>query len=283
MVTNLSNDKEVSFAEKIIVTRLKEGRGQGAGKKYRPFINVHDFPSLGRIHRLPSATVGRIHHLLSDLEHHVFCLLDWYPEIIDIREQFPIPRDESRCIAEKLGVAHPSYNQIDQVMTTDFLVTVNSDGVVQQRAISVKYAKDLEKSRVIEKLELERRYWEERDVSYYIVTEHEIPKTLLDNIKWFRPFLTNQEYDLQTAHAHFLSLNDYFTRFPRKRISEITQLLDDHHNLEAGSHLAILRHLLAQRAFTFDLVNMSVKGLTGADLIPCPHWIAREYEYVTGE
>jgi len=70
-------------AEKKIKTRLAQGRGAGAGRDYQPFLHVRDVPSQGRSHRLPSATVGRVHHLLSDLELHVFLQLDWHEHVID--------------------------------------------------------------------------------------------------------------------------------------------------------------------------------------------------------
>ena len=32
---------------------LKEGRGQGSGKDYKPWITIQDFPSKGRVSRTP--------------------------------------------------------------------------------------------------------------------------------------------------------------------------------------------------------------------------------------
>ena len=42
---------------------LKEGRGQGTGADYKPWIYIHDFPSRGISARIPGRTTGRIHHL----------------------------------------------------------------------------------------------------------------------------------------------------------------------------------------------------------------------------
>lgn len=49
-----------------IIKRFKEGRGQGYGKHYKPFLTVRDVLSKGRVHRRPSITHGRVVHLLSD-------------------------------------------------------------------------------------------------------------------------------------------------------------------------------------------------------------------------
>lgn len=120
-----NQSKHVELAERIIAGRFKEGRGQGVGRDYLPFLTVRDVPSKGRVHRLPSATVGRVHHLLSDLEHQVFCQLDWHSQVLDIREQFPIAREDTRVLAGRLGIAHPSVQGVDQVVTTDFIVDLN--------------------------------------------------------------------------------------------------------------------------------------------------------------
>lgn len=275
--------KRIELAEKAIAKRFKEGRGSGTGRDYLPFLTVRDVPSTGRVHRLPSVTVGRVHHLLSDLEHHVFCQLDWHPEIVDIREQFPIALKDSRELAERLGIIHPSYAGVDQVVTTDFIVDMNRAGKVFRKAISAKYAADLDDPRVIEKLELERRYWLEKDIPFCIVTEHEIPRRLVENIEWMRKFLTSYEFNAVELKDYFAIFNDVKRFYPTHKIPSITNKLDDDYNVEAGTHLSVLRHLLAQRAFSFDMLNRSVKTFVWDDLIPSEHWQAERYEYVVGE
>lgn len=76
---------------------LKEGRGQGHGKDYRPWLTVQDVSSLGRSSRIHSCKTDREHHLLSDLETALFLLLDWSGVVTDIREQFPLDRDATYC------------------------------------------------------------------------------------------------------------------------------------------------------------------------------------------
>ena len=65
-----------SFSEVQIACRIKEGRGQGHGKDYIPWLTVQEVPSSGRSHRIYSHKTGRVHHLLSDLELAVFLSLD---------------------------------------------------------------------------------------------------------------------------------------------------------------------------------------------------------------
>jgi TnsA endonuclease N terminal len=156
--------------ERRIAKLVKEGRGAGSGPTYLPWIKIHDFSSLGRVHRCVSAKSGREMHLLSDGESDLFLQLDASPLVADIREQFPLDRASTIVIAEDLGHRHPMANGVHTVMTTDLLVTWAKGGL---RAIAVKTPSDLEKRRVHEKLEIERVYWERRDVpwSLYVALE----------------------------------------------------------------------------------------------------------------
>ena len=52
----------------------------------------------------------RIHHLLSDLEFAAFLLLDNNPSVTDIREQFPLIRDDTRDIARENNLFDPANN-----------------------------------------------------------------------------------------------------------------------------------------------------------------------------
>ena len=102
--------------------RLKDGRGQGQGSDYKPFIYTRDVSSLGRSHRLPGSKTRRLHHLLSDLELAIFLTLDRSPHVTDIREQFPMRVEDTVRIAEELGLPHGRYKGTPQVLTSDFLV-----------------------------------------------------------------------------------------------------------------------------------------------------------------
>ncbi|ECM6197551.1 MULTISPECIES: transposase [Enterobacteriaceae] len=71
-----------SFSEVQIARRIKEGRGQGHGKDYIPWLTVQEVPSSGRSHRIYSHKTGRVHHLLSDLELAVFLSLEWESSVL---------------------------------------------------------------------------------------------------------------------------------------------------------------------------------------------------------
>ena len=84
------------FDEAKIARFLKEGRGAGRGPSYKPWLTIQDVPSHGRSHRFVGRVTGRLHHLLSDLEYRTLLIYDWSRIVTDIREQFPLDRDDTR-------------------------------------------------------------------------------------------------------------------------------------------------------------------------------------------
>jgi len=271
-------------AEKRIKTRLDQGRGAGAGRDYQSFLHVRDVPSKGRSHRLPSATVGRIHHLLSDLELHVFMQLDWHKNVIDIREQFPLPMEASQKIAAEMSIAHPSYQGTGEVVTTDFLVDLMEyAGKITRRAISAKYVKDLDDPRVIEKFKLERRYWESKNIPFSIITEREIPELLRKNVQWFYPYINHFVLEDSEQHACFQVFLTALQRHPSMKLTLVMSQLDDIHNTDPGTHLSLMRHFMAQRAFFFDMEKLTVQNLRAMDVHSSESWLQEDYEYAIGE
>lgn len=165
---------------------LKEGRGQGELADYKPWIKISDISSSGRSHRVFGHKTKRTHHLLSDLELATFLFLEWSPTVLDIREQFPLNYDDTLIIAEEKQVKHPSVRGDIHIMTSDFYV-VSSNENYSQFVLQAKYSKDLDDIRTIEKLEIERHYWQSKGIPWQIITEKDILMDIQNNIKWGRP------------------------------------------------------------------------------------------------
>jgi len=186
---------------------LREKRGQGSGANYKPWIKVQDLPSLGRSTRVHSVKTARTRHFLSDLETNYFYLFDWREKVIDIREQYPLQRQSTLDIAKTQGIKHQQdkYSKEYIDLTTDFLLTLlDSNGNHIYSAITVKYSKDLNNERVLEKFEIERRYWELKNVEWRIVTELDLPQVLVENIKWCRSFMNKNSIKIDQAQIAFI-------------------------------------------------------------------------------
>ncbi len=53
-------------------------------------------------------------------------------------------------------------------------------------AICAKYSRDLEKRRTLEKIHIEKKFWEKEGINFKIFTEKDINIVLLNNILYFR-------------------------------------------------------------------------------------------------
>lgn len=270
-----------NFLEPAILKRLqKEKRGQGIGKHYKPFLTVRDVPSKGRVHRRPALTHNRIVHLLSDLELAAFLIFDWQHSVIDIREQFPLNPEATISAAKRLGIKHPSYRGITQVMTTDLLVDFNSDGQHQSKAISVKYAHDLEDERTIEKLELERRFWEGEGIEWFIFTEQEVPVLLVKNIRWLTPHMHSYDLDDSQRMLVFENILQLLEANQEEKLPMVLSELDQKQGLERGTNLNYFRHLSAQNAFQWDMQNYLHTSLKAKNIIASEYWLGKDVQYV---
>jgi len=249
--------RERKSTRKVIDKRLKQGRGQGRGADYQPYLRVQDVPSQGLATRIRGWKTGREHHFLSLLECHYFFLLEWSPLIVDIREQFPLDLDETRAIAADLGIRHPTDPRTREpvVMTTDFVNTIRRPIGVIEHARTLKYAKDLANSRVMEKFEIERVYWTAREVDWGIVTELDIDSAVVENIKWAHPFhdistLAPLTADLISSIADVLTPRALAEDLP---LRDLTAMCDEQFGLADGASLTVVRHLLATRRWQVDM------------------------------
>jgi hypothetical protein len=237
---------------------LKEGRGQGHGMDYRPWLTIQDVSSLGLSSRILGCKTGRDHHLLSKGEAGLFLLLDWSDSVTDIREQYPLDRDETRRIASEIGVRHPvdAVSKTEIVMTTDFLVDVQSDSGNAQFARSVKIAVDLDDARTLEKQEVERRYWKMKGVDWGIVTDKELPVQRIKNLQWLHELYSLK--DMTEPHPGYWDTRcvRFLTYLPQAAgmsVKQFVRLLEDTQGFAVGEALKILRHLAANKRITIDL------------------------------
>ena len=231
---------------------LREGRGQGAGAGYKPWIIIHDFSSVGFASRVVGTKAGRIHHLMSNLELYLFYLLDWSDDILDIREQYPLADFVKAIeIAETAGIPYPydPKSGFPYVMTSDFFIETKQGAKV----LSVKPSSELSKPRVREKLEIERRYWREHGISWSIITEREINRTKARNIEWLA-----QSKDLRVFGIHEYLMSDcirYFLELycaGRSPLPAIIAEVENEFNFGAGIGVNIFKYLAYWKLIAFD-------------------------------
>lgn len=235
---------------KHYIQYLKEGRGQGTGAAYKPFITIHDFPSRGVSARIPGQTTGRIHHLLSRNEEYYFYLLDYDPDVLDIREQFPLRLSETLEIANKLNIRHPKIGSFPYPITTDFLIT-RQDGL---HARTVKLTSELDNLRTLEKFTIERNYWEGKKVDWKIVTEKQINRDRARNLHWLHSGKTVAELipDPKIRENAASRLSELIDE-KMYTFADIIEIIECAFSLSYGSGIALLKDLIRSGRFHMDL------------------------------
>ncbi len=252
-----------STSGEAIQKRVREGRGQNEHDEYLPWLTPRDVPGRGRPSRHKGWKTGRPHYLLSKLEKRYHNTLEWSKIVTDIREQYPLLQlEETLDIAKQCGFDHPAIqNKNDPkirdpiVMTTDFLITLMIDGKRVERARTVKYADDLQSPRVLQKLEIERRYWEARGISWGIVTEHEIPGVLADNVEILYPF-RYLDADSRYSRRELYSAATALTQAVRESTLSLRHLAFDYDTIlgfDPGTCLSIAYFLIANRYWEIDM------------------------------
>ncbi len=141
---------------------IRQGYGQGSGTDYKPWLRVSDVKSTGLSTKIKGITSPRTHHFVSSVETQFFYFAEHDPSVVDIREQFPLlPLILSIRIASELGIKHPMVpgTSVENVMTTDFLLTVLTSTGEGYVAVSAKPRDQLSDKRTMEKQEIERQWW----------------------------------------------------------------------------------------------------------------------------
>ncbi|RUN77633.1 heteromeric transposase endonuclease subunit TnsA [Sphingomonas sp. TF3] len=253
-----------ALSERKISRWTKEARGLGRGASYRPWLTMHDVPSHGLSVRVLGVTTGRIHQLLSGVERAVFLECDWSHAVTDIREQFPLPRDVTRRIAQEMGVVHPADGRVDVVMTTDLLLDVNGvdqdlsfelpPGTGRRRlAISIKSREEQLTLRERDKLEIERRYWRGLGITWLLLFLDDIPEDQWRKLMWLHEWFT-LDFMGEDAARLFRAKCDrvlvHLACAQDQRAGGFMERVDADEQWTPGTTLAAIRHLAANGRVT---------------------------------
>ena len=232
---------------------LHEGRGQGEGPVYIPWIRIQDFASKGVVSRVKGRKARRIHHLMSNNELAYFYLLDWSDNVLDIREQYPmLDLEYAMDMAAQAGIKYPKDNVsgYPYVMTSDFLITTKQ-GV---KARTVKLSSELTNPRTVEKLEIERRYWASKNVDWKLVTENEISYRKAKNIEWL---YSAQDFNAaKDLHNTIESAVDMIIRLfncHEFTIIQITEIVEGIFLLAEGLGLLLFKYLALNKIICLDI------------------------------
>lgn len=253
--------RPIKWTEKKIQSLEVAGHGRGIGQNYKPWLSVSNVSSLGRSRRVFSHKTGRTHELLSDVEYRLFLVLEWMPEVVDIREQYPLNREMTLTIAQKLGLRHPYYpgTQVATVMTVDFIATRLVAGVKSMMALNAKRDEEASDEHSMRKLEIQREYFELSDVPHHAIFHSRIPRKKTDNIDWIRSALVKPG-EIEPRPGFFSGLTARMTaelsQPPPDQSTPLSQYcltFDERHGLERGIGLRVAQMLMFERILKIDL------------------------------
>lgn len=249
--------RRYQFDEAKVQKYIAEGRGQGEGAHYRPWLRIHDVPSKGRVHRVFGDKTGRIHHFLSDGEYRFFVQSEWDDAVTDVREQFPLDRELTYRIARRLGIRHPTTTDgTPYVMTTDFLLVLGEGTTRRILARTYKPSSEIAKERVAEKLAIEERYWAEQSIDWRVATEKDVDLTLVRNVERLRPFASMLSCMGSLACAIDQLADEIFRSVADgagKQLLALSQQLDESYGKPRGTSMDVVKHLLATKRIITDM------------------------------
>jgi hypothetical protein len=229
---------------------LREGRGRGDGPGYTPWIRIQDFASKGVVSRVKGRKSGRVHHLMSNNELAYFYLLDWSDNVLDIREQYPLlDLDCAMNAATGAGIKYPTdkVSGYPYVMTCDFLITT-AEGL---KARTVKLSSELNNPRTIEKLEVERRYWNEKGIEWKLVTESEISFQKAENIEFLYAAAYSDVCENIPTTAVNLLRRLYEETF--LSVTEISKIVEREFFLRCGLGLMLFKYLALNKIIAISM------------------------------
>jgi len=232
----------------------------GERSQYKSALAVQDFPSKGWSHRVFGQTKGRMYQLMSDGEYLTFCNYDFSQRYYDIEEQVDlIEISKAQLIAQKAGIRYPVDPETKEPVRiiADFVLTRIVGGRMVKCVRSFKYVQDLNSSRTLEKLELERLVCQAVDIpDYGITTERQFPQPRTENLAQIYEFGNYTLQDADISLDRFRAVVTFLTTRVQKHdrpLVDITTEADNRLGNEPGTALPIAWHLIARRRWIVDI------------------------------
>ncbi|MFS0756117.1 TnsA endonuclease N-terminal domain-containing protein [Noviherbaspirillum sp. 1P10PC] len=204
--------------------RLKRGFGLGAGVAYHPWLRVRDVPSIGTSGNPKGIKVSRIYHLLSTPERVFFHLLDRQPNVIDIREQFPILHlNETQSICSELGIRHTRRGPYPEPFTLDFFVTRQTPLGVVFQARSIKTPEHAADPNVRLRLAVEHIWCQAHGIDWKLIDTSGFTGNLLSTLTFMRGWSVQRYIPNPEQADEFAKVfhNIYTKNLPLREIVEL--------------------------------------------------------------
>ncbi len=236
------------MTQQKLTEQIRSGYGQGHGSSYQPWIKIRRMNSSPNSNQVVAwmAPLGRTAHYFSRGEYHTALVLLWLG-VSDLREQFPLwpmphPHPMEGAIAAEnvnlpwsrglLQIAHEAGiehgvefgTKIPYVATIDLLAMAFLDDGPRLIGFSSKpfeFPNEDVKLRTLERLELERRYFNDIDAGYFVTSAAIVPGLMASQLEWWLDgSILNQSPDLIPLIDCFA---DRVNQYKDQSISEVVR------------------------------------------------------------
>jgi hypothetical protein len=263
--------RRYQFDEAKVRRYIDEGRGAGEGCSYKPWLAIYDLASRGRSHRPWSIKTNRVHHLLSDGEWKCFLFFEADPQVVDIREQFPLDRLQTLRIARDLGYRHPATTDgTPYMMTIDFLITRVLGESIQFEPYTFKYEPDTLSERQNELLEIAAAFFSGNGFTLKLLDQNLFNESFEKNYDSIRACLDLTHrvgYSPGVIRRLSIALLSDLTLTNHDTIASTCKLIASTHRTDANVVFTICKHLIALNVLSADLtVGSDLAAIRMCDL-----------------
>lgn len=231
-------------------------------------VKVTTFSSKGRATRIHSIKTNKIHHLHSDNQLRAFLLFEWSDKVTNIQESYALT-DLFEVIDNKEDLRLDKFMDTDSnkiyTLHTNFFLTINENGKEIYVAVVVKNTSELKRRVVIEKLEIERRYYEAKNIDFKIITEKELNRVFCKNIEWVRETLHHDGIDKKEVMSE--ELYWILKASGNINVDQALRLFESDNDMEQGAGLYLFRFLIANKRIKVNMKEKIKINIPIAELI----------------
>jgi len=244
---------------KFLAARIAEGFGRGNGQDYKSWITFRQFSSRGTTTRMHSVKLKRTVILFSNVERDLFLDSEFDAGFVDYRENFRLDVDLTDGIAQKLKTRHPRYphSPVKSVMTLDAVLSRVIGKVVVDEAVDCKYAYDLEKIRVNQKLKIHETAANHMGMHHRLNTEATVGRVRSQTIQWIRIAVKDGVIKDDAEKSLFEDIIKDSKRLAQyTTLAEYCQWRDEVCGLNAGTSMNRFRGLVWQHELNMPFDQM---------------------------
>jgi len=242
---------------------------------YKPFFNTRDIASSGNKHRVAGLkSNGRVHHLLSTNEYFQFLHLEFDPNVKSIFEQYLLPLNETKAIANELDIKHPKYQNSagkpDSPVTTDFVVEYHTG---ENKAISVKAKSALKNSRTVEKQTLEKAYWRIKLIEWQMSLDVNLKTNMSINLELLYPFkvLEPTEFYHELRNRWLPNFFACISDHPDRALVDVIEEVAGNIGVEYKTSVNLFFNAIWNHFITFDFNKILQLEMTANELEVMPN------------